>query len=95
MARNPILAILGAIGLGLYFSLFLLRLQCCLLINFANRLDPDLARRNVGPDLDPHCLTLCGIQEINFEKKNDFEKYQQTMKKRAWKNTQHAELMPI
>ena len=26
---------------------------CCLLITFANSLDPDEARQNVGPDLDP------------------------------------------
>ena len=25
---------------------------------FANILDPDQARRNVGPDLDPKCLTI-------------------------------------
>ena len=25
---------------------------------FANSLDPDQARQNVGPDLDPNCLTL-------------------------------------
>ena len=25
---------------------------------FANRLDPDQDRQNVGPDLDPNCLTL-------------------------------------
>ena len=31
---------------------------CCLLITFANRLDPDQARQNVGPDLDPNCWTL-------------------------------------
>ena len=30
---------------------------CCLLITFANSLDPDQARQNVGPDLDPNCLT--------------------------------------
>ena len=29
---------------------------CCLLI-FANNLDPDQARQNVGPDLNPNCLT--------------------------------------
>ena len=29
----------------------------CLLITFANRLDPDQAQQNVGPDLDPNCLT--------------------------------------
>ena len=30
---------------------------CHLLITFANSLDPDQARQNVGPDLDPNCLT--------------------------------------
>ena len=30
---------------------------CHLLITFANRLDQDQARQNVGPDLDPNCLT--------------------------------------
>ena len=28
-----------------------------LLITFANSLDQDQARQNVGPDLDPNCLT--------------------------------------
>ena len=31
---------------------------CHLLIIFANSLDPDHDRQNVGPDLDPNCLTL-------------------------------------
>ena len=30
---------------------------CCLLITFANSLDPDQAQQNVGSDLDPNCLT--------------------------------------
>ena len=30
---------------------------CHLLITFANSLDPVQARQNVGPDLDPNCLT--------------------------------------
>ena len=30
---------------------------CHLLITFANSLDPDQARQNVGPDLDLNCLT--------------------------------------
>ena len=30
---------------------------CHLLITFANSLDPDQARQNVRPDLDPNCLT--------------------------------------
>ena len=29
-----------------------------LVITFANRLDPDQDRQNVGPDLDQTCLTL-------------------------------------
>ena len=31
---------------------------CCLLITFANILHQDQAQQNVGPDLDPNCLTL-------------------------------------
>ena len=31
---------------------------CHLLIIFANSLDPDQARQNVGPDLDPNRITL-------------------------------------
>ena len=31
---------------------------CCLLITFANSLDPDQDRQNIGPDLDPNRLTL-------------------------------------
>ena len=31
---------------------------CRLLITFANSLEPDQAQQNVGPDLDPNCLTL-------------------------------------
>ena len=30
---------------------------CWLMIKFANSLDPDQARQNVEPDLDPNCLT--------------------------------------
>ena len=31
---------------------------CLLLIMIAFSLDPDQAGQNVGPDLDPNCLTL-------------------------------------
>ena len=34
---------------------------------FANRLNPDHARHNVVPDLDPNCLTL-SAPERNFGK---------------------------
>ena len=30
---------------------------CCLLITFANSLDPDQAQQNARSDLDPNCLT--------------------------------------
>ena len=30
---------------------------CCLLITFANSLDPDQAQQNISPDLDSNCLT--------------------------------------
>ena len=32
--------------------------QQSLFITFANSLDPDQDQQNVGPDLDPNCLTL-------------------------------------
>ena len=31
--------------------------SCRLLITFANSLGPDQAQQNVGPDMDPNCLT--------------------------------------
>ena len=45
---------------------------CRLLITFANSLDSDQDRQNVGPDLDLNCLTRCCIPE-RFDKV-DFEK---------------------
>ena len=50
-------------GMGLWeFSgalreLMLTLCPLCLLITFANSFDPDQARQNVRPDLDPNCLT--------------------------------------
>ena len=44
---------------------------CRLLITFANSFDPDQARHNVRPDLDPNCLTIWiseGIPERIFRK---------------------------
>ena len=43
---------------------------CCLLITFANSLDPDQARQNVGPDLDPNFLTLWWYSWKFFFKKS-------------------------
>ena len=37
--------------------LYLTLCPLCLLITFAYSLDPDQARQNVGPDLDPNWLT--------------------------------------
>ena len=51
---------------------------CHLMIIFANSLDPDQDRQNVGPDLDPNCLTLRLMvfmkeffcEKVSFEKKS-------------------------
>ena len=37
-------------------------------MTFANSLDPDQAQQNVGPDLDPNCLTLMVFLKEYFEK---------------------------
>ena len=48
-------------------SFFLACGDFCLLITFANSLDPDLDRHSVGPDLDPNHLTLSdSVYEIIF-----------------------------
>ena len=39
----------------IWYQLFIY--YCRLLITFANSLDPDQARLNGGPDLDPNCFT--------------------------------------
>ena len=43
---------------------------CCLPITFANSLDLDLARQNVGSELDPNCLTLMIFLTDIIEKVN-------------------------
>ena len=43
---------------------------CHLLITVAKSLDPDQARQNVGPDLDPNFLTLMVFLKDFFEKVN-------------------------
>ena len=52
---------------------YLFAYKCHLLITLANSLDPDQARQNVGPDLDPNCLTLMVFLKEFFETV-DFEK---------------------
>ena len=49
---------------------------CHLLKTFAYRLDPDQARQNIGPDLDPICL----IYLKYFFKKVDFQKISRRQK---------------
>ena len=66
--------------------------------NFANSLDPDLARQNVRPDLDSNCLTLMVLLKEFFEKV-DFEKNQQTSKKHEklprMQRVKHMQLVPL
>ena len=52
----------------------------CLLITFTNSLDPDQDQQNVGPDLDPSCLTLIVFLKEFFEKVN-FEKVSRRQQK--------------
>ena len=45
--------------IGQACSIYFLQVAaCCLLITFANCLEPDQDRQNVDPDLSPNCLTL-------------------------------------
>ena len=62
-----------------------------MLITYANSLNPDQARQNVGPDLDPSRMlfdTLMLIVKEYFEKSNIEKCLQTTIKSR--KITQHA-----
>ena len=61
---------------------------CRLLITFASSLDPDQARQNVGPDLDPNCLILRWYSLKDFFKKLILKKSADD--KNAFKITQHA-----
>ena len=54
---------------------------------FANSLDPDQARQNMGPDLEPNCLMVF-LKEF-FEKKKK-KKKKSTDYRKACKLTQHA-----
>ena len=56
--------------------------RCCLLITFASSLGPGQAQQNVGPDLDPICLTLCWIRNIT----------ENILKKRSADYKKHAKL---
>ena len=52
------------------------------MIIFANSLDPEQARQNVGPNLDPNCVTLMVYLKEFFEKAY-FEKKSAADKKHA------------
>ena len=47
---------------------------CHLLITFAKSLDPNQARKNVGPDLDPNCLPFWWYSYKIFSEKVNFKK---------------------
>ena len=53
-----------------------------MLITIAVSLDPNQARQNVWPDLDPNCLTLMVFPK-EFFKKVDFEKNLQVTRRHA------------
>ena len=54
---------------------------CHLLVTIANSLDPDQARQDVGPGLDPNCFTLMVLSKDLFLKNVDFEKISTQQKK--------------
>ena len=60
----------------------------CLLINFANSLNPDQARQKVGPYLDPNCLTIWWYSWKIFLKKLIF-------KKKINRRQKHAKLLSM
>ena len=60
----------------------------CLLLLFVNSLDPYQAQQNVGPDLDPNCLTLWWHSWKNFLKKLLLKKSGNN--KKSWKFFQNA-----
>ena len=63
---------------NLLFTLYL----HVLVINYADSLYPDQVRHNVGPDLNPNCLTLFWFSCKYFSKKVDFEKVNHQTTKR-------------
>ena len=58
--KRPIEALLILVQTNLFLKPIIFAHLCRLLITSANSLDPDQTRQNVnvGPDLDPNCLTL-------------------------------------
>ena len=50
-----------------YVTLSLLAATCCLLITFANSLDPDQDRQNIGPNPDPSCWNSGSVPERILE----------------------------
>ena len=48
--------------------LYLTFCPLCLLITFANSLDPDQARQNVRPDLDPNFLAQMVLKKSSFQR---------------------------
>ena len=62
MQQSQVFSVQGPYYIYIYIdplNSFLVRGDfCCLLIIFANSLDPDQNQHNVGPDLNPNRLTL-------------------------------------
>ena len=59
---------IGTLGKILYFISYSTSVDFCrLLVTFANSLDPDQARQNVQPDLDPNCLMVF-LKDFFFKK---------------------------
>ena len=63
---------------------------CRLLIAFANSLEPDQDRQNVGPDLDPNGLTLLIVILKEFLKKLILKKKKSADDNKSMKRVKYA-----
>ena len=52
-------------------------------MNFANSLKVDQTQPNMGPDLDPNCLSTQMVLLKDFFKRSDFEKKDQNINKKT------------
>ena len=58
LMKDTIGWLIKQVGFIYFFPSHITNIKFRLMITFANSLDPDPARQNVGPDLDPICLAL-------------------------------------
>ena len=63
----------------MFYSFLACGYFCCLLITFANSLEPDQDRQNIGPDLDPKLPTADDNKNIKNYPACKESNYQQVL----------------